>query len=1046
MPMVGEDSQNSHSPIGGVLKYFAANLVAANLLMALLLIGGFVAASAITAQSFPTIDLGTINITVPYPGATPSEVEESITRRIEEAVIGIDGVKRVTSRAYENSGAVSIELKDFVDEAKVRDDVETAIERLADFPPEQAEEPDIVRLQTIGEVMTLVVSSNLSDLELRRGAEQLEQELLAIPSVSLVSLFGAKNYEISIEVKEETLRNYGLSMGDVASAVRRTSLNLTSGEIRTDAGDVLLRTNNKRYSGEEFEDIIVQAFPNGTVLRLGDIAIIRDGFTEDKLIHQFNGKKSLFVKVQKSDSEDSLSIARDIRERLAGYTPPRGIEIDVWEDSTESVKNYLSIMTRNGVLGFVLVFLFLVLILDLRLATWVAMGVPIAFFGAFLFFDAFGVNFHVITLLALIIVLGIVVDDAVVVGENVIAEQERGLTGIDAAIAGINGVAAPVTVGVLTTIAAFAPLAFVSGFFSQFYQAVPVVVVTVLCMSLLEAFLILPAHLTHGRSWSKWPLDKIQKNVSGWLFRFRDEALMPLVTKAVRNRKTTIALSAVFFFAAMALVGFKVVRFEFLPSIESTRISASLAFPVGTPFEITQAAAQRLVQGAKNVDEASGGKSFRSISMTVGGQTSTGGGPFGGGRVTVANHLSSIQIQLNPEPIRTLSAKELEKRWREEVGPISGVEKLNYVSQFFGNPSDLAFELTHQDEDVLAQAVEELKVEYAKIPALFEVQDSNSPGKRQYDIELTPAGVAAGLSPADVAVQLRHNFYGEEVQRIQRGREELRVMVRYPEIERQSARDFFNVRIRLADGTEAPITQVAKISENRSYSSIERVNGRRIVTVSGRVDRSVAMPEAIKAELTSGVLAQLKDKYSGLQINEAGFAQDQSDSLGSLARLSLLAMLVIYALLASLLRSYTQPLIILAGVPFGAAGAFIGHFLLGYNLSFYSLFGVVALSGVVVNDSLILVDRFNKFMAEGGHSVEEAVLLATQRRFRPIFLTTATTSLGLMPLIFETSTTAQFMIPMAISLATGILFASLLILFVVPTLIVIREQVWKKAK
>lgn len=1042
---MNEDRTRVEAPlIGRVQDYFAGNPVAANLLMAIMLIGGFVAATSITSQTFPTLDLGQINITVPYPGATPSEVEESITRRIEEAVIGIDGVKRVTSRAYENSGAVSVELKDFADQSKVRDDIEMAVERLSDFPPGRAEEPDIVRLETVGEVMTLVVSSELSDLELRQGAELVEQELLAIPSVSLVSLFGAKDYEISIEVKQENLRRYGLSISEVADVVRASSLNLSSGEIRTKAGDLLLRTNKKSYSGKEFEDITVRALPNGSLLKLKDIARIRDGFTEDELIHEFNGKKSLFLKVQKSESEDAIAIANDIRTRLATYSPPSGIDIDIWDDATETTKNYLSIMIRNGILGFILVFLFLVLMLDLRLATWVAMGVPITFFGAFIFFDFFGVNFTFFTLLALIIVLGIVVDDAVVVGENIIAEQEGGLTGIDAARKGVGGVAAPVTVGVLTTMAAFAPLGLVSGFLSQFYQAVPIVVITVLLMSLIEAFLILPAHLTHGSNWSRWPLDNIQQTVSRGLAAFRANVVMPQVQNAIRYRKTTITASVLFFALAMSLVAFKIVRFEFLPSIESTRISASLAFPIGTPFEVTQAAAEKLVSAAERVNERAEGDSFKSVSMTVGGQTSTGGGPFGGGRVTMANHLASIQIRLNPEPLRKLSADELERMWRNEVGRIPGVEKLNYVSQFFGNPSDIAFELTHQDDAVLSEAVEELKARYEAFPAMFEVQDSNSLGKRQYDIELTPAGLAAGLSPGDVAVQLRQLFYGEEVHRIQRGREELRVMVRYPEDERRSAVNFFDVRIRLADGTEAPLTELAAVTENRSYSSIERVNGRRIVTVSGRVDRSVMMPEDIENELTATYLPALKDKYIGLQISEAGFRSDERESIASLGRLALLAMLIIFALLASLLRSYSQPLIILAGIPFGAAGAFIGHFMLGYNLSFYSLFGVVALAGVVVNDSLILMDKYNRLMKEGGYSCEEAVLKATERRFRPIFLTTATTSLGLMPLIFETSTSAQFIIPLAISLAIGILFASILILFVVPTMIVIHHNGTKK--
>ena len=452
----------------------------------------------------------------------------------------------------------------------------------------------------------------------------------------------------------------------------------------------------------------------------------------------------------------------------------------------------------------------------------------------------------------------------------------------------------------MTTVAAFAPLGFVSGFFSQFYQAVPIVVITVLMMSLVEAFLILPAHLTHGGNWSRWPLDVIQQNVSTKLANFRDATVLPLVERAIQYRKTTILISVVFFLSAMALIPLKLVRFEFLPSIESTRISASLAFPIGTPFEVTQAAAEKLVTAAEKVTQSR--KGLLPIRQHDSWRPNTGGGPFGGGRVTMANHLASIQIRLNPEPLRTLPAEELERLWRNEVGAIPGVEKLNYVSQFFGNPSDIAFELTHQDDSILSQAVEELKSEYAAIPAMFEIQDSNNPGKRQYDVELTSAGLAAGLTPADVALQLRQSFYGEEVQRIQRGREELRVMVRYPENERQSAKDFFDVRIRLSDGTEAPLTQVAKVTENRSYSSIER-NGRRIDTVSGRVDRSSAMPEDIEIGLRTATLPKLKEKYVGLQVNEAGFAQDQQASLASLGQLSLLALLIIFAMVASLLRA-----------------------------------------------------------------------------------------------------------------------------------------------
>jgi len=1025
---------------GGLIRYFAENPVAANLMMAIMLIGGLISGLALNAQVFPTIDPGIITVSVPYPGATPSEVEESITRRVEEAVFGIDGVDRVTSRASENMGTVQIELKDFVDEMRVRNDVESAIEQLAEFPPEDAEEPDIVRAETLSDVLTIVVSSDLTELELRRGAELLEEELLALSSVSLVSLVGARDYEISIEVSESALRRYNLTIGEIATAIRRSSLNLSSGELRTDAGDLLLRTNSKRFRGDEFGDIVLRAGNDGAILRLRDVAVITDGFTDVDLINEFNDRQSLFLKVQKSEAEDALMIAAEIKTLLAGYQPPVGIDIEVWDDQTQVLEDRLGLLLRNGILGFTLVFLFLVIMLDLRLALWVAMGVPIAFLGAFLFFDSLGVNINMVSLFALIIVLGIVVDDAVVVGENIIAEQESGKNGPDAAVAGVQGVIGPVTVGVLTTMAAFAPLLFVTGTFGQILGAVPIVVIAVLSMSLLEAFFILPAHLAHGGNWSRWPLDVMQNAIASRIQRFRDNILAPMIAGAVRFRYLTLIAGFGLLILAGSLMATGAVRFIFFPALESDSIRATMEFPIGTPFEVTSAAAQKLITAAKAVNQETGGTSFNSISATIGGQSRTGGGPGGGSRMSVASHLASIQIQLSSEPRRTLSAKELERRWRTEVGQIAGVERLSFVAEFFSSGADVEFELAHQDESVLNLAVEQLKASYQQEASMYEIQDSTSLGKRQFDISLNETGEAAGLTPADVARQLRQKFFGEEVQRIQRGRQELKVMVRFPEADRRSTRDLFNVRIRLADGSEAPLSAIASVTESRSLSAINRVDGLRIVSVSGQVDEAIATPSSVNTRLLQGIIPTLKGQYPGLQINQAGTGREQSEDLSSLGRMALVSLMVIFALIASQLRSYSQPLIILSGVPFGAAGALVGHFLLGYDLSFISIFGMVALSGVVVNDSLVLIDRYNKIRLSHQISAQEAIVIAAKSRFRAIFLTTATTALGLTPMLFETSTQAQFLIPMAVSLATGIVFASLIILFIVPALTVIRED------
>ncbi len=1027
----------------GIIGYFARNSVAANVMMTLMLVGGLLAGLRLHSQVFPTIDPRQVSVSVPYPGATPTEVEEGITRRVEEAIFGIDGIDRVLSTASENVGTVTAELKDFVDAMRVRDDIEAAVDRLSDFPPEDAEQPDVVRTENVSDVMSLVVSTELSEAELMRGAELLEEALLALPTVSLVSMLGARDYEIAIEVREEALRRYGLTIGQVASAVRRSSLNLSSGELRTEAGDLLLRTNAKRMEGDEFKNIVLRALPDGSILRLGDVATIRDGFADIDLINEFNGRQSVFVRVQKSEAEDVLEIADEIKAMLVDFKPPDGIDVAVWSDETEALEDRVNLLVRNGVLGFALVFLFLFVMLDLRLAIWVAMGVPISFLGAFLFFEFFGVNINMVSLFALIIVLGIVVDDAVVVGENIVAEQEAGSTGAGAAIRGALGVRGPVTIGVFTTMAAFAPLLFVTGTFGQILGVVPIVVITVLTMSLIEVFFILPAHLSHGRPWSGWPLNVFQAKVSAGVKRFRDDVLVPAMTVAVQRRYRTLLGGLALLVVAGWLLAAGEVRFIFFPSLESDRMRADLEFPVGTPFETTRAAAEKLVAAAYATNEEVGGTSFRSVSVTIGGSIGRGGGPGGGASLNAASNVASIQVQLNNEPLRTLSAAELERKWRQNAGEFPGVERLSYTAEFFGPGAGVEYELAHQDGELLNAAVEELKRRYRGIPSLYEIQDSMSLGKRQYDIELTEAGEAAGLTPADVARQLRNSFFGDEVQRIQRGRRELKVMVRYPDEQRRSSEDFFSTRIRLADGAEAPLSAVAKVTESRSFSSIDRIDGLRIVTVSAEVDTQIATPGEADAVVRDVVLPTLRESYPGLQANQAGFGREQSEDLAQLASLAGAAMLIIFVLIAAQTRSYTQPFIVLSGVPFGAAGAVIGHFLLDYTLSFISIFGMVALAGVVVNDSLVMMDRYNKIRAETDLSVPDAIVAAARHRFRAIFLTTATTALGLTPMLFETSTQAQFLVPMAVSLATGIVFASVVILFVVPSLVIVREDVMR---
>ncbi|MEM7217323.1 MAG: efflux RND transporter permease subunit [Pseudomonadota bacterium] len=1043
-------SRGAAAPLesAGLIAAFARNPVAANLLMIIFLIGGFLVASGLRSEIFPVVDPRTVTVTVPYPGATPTEVEEGITRRVEEALFGIDGIDRITSTAGENIGTVTAELTDFVDQLKVRNDIDTAVSALADFPPEDAEEPDISVADLTSDVISLVVRSEVGERHLRTGAEHVRESLLGLPEVSLVALQGARAYEITIEVSETALRRHGLTLGDVANAVRRSSVNLSSGELRTDAGDLLLRTNRKRQRGEEFEDIVLLADAGGSLLRLGDIATVRDAFEDVDLISELDERSSLFLQVSKAEADDALTVAAAVNAFLDDYQPLPGIEVGVFNDQSQILESRLSLLVRNGALGFALVFLFLVLMLDVRLALWVAMGVPIAFLGGMMFFGQFGITLNMISLFGLIIVLGIVVDDAIVVGENIVAEQEAGKPGLEGAIVGAKGVFGPVFVGVLTTIAAFAPLLLATGNFGTILSTVPIVVILVLTVSIIEVFCILPAHLSHTGRWSRGLLADIQRAVASAVARLRDNGLLPLIRKAASRRAFSLFVGVCVLVFSLSLVAVGAVRFIFFPALPSDTIRASLEMPIGTPFDTTRRAAERLLAGAAAVNDEQDGSVFESVSTTIGGALRSGGGPGAESGLRIASNQATIRIQLTPETERSLDAVQLERLWREAVGSIPGVESLAYSARFFGGGPDLEYELSHPDDRTVQAAAAWLKDQVTRVRGATEVADTFALGKRQYDITLTDAGRAAGLQPTDVARQLRQSFFGEEVQRIQRGRDELKVMVRYPRDERRSRADLENARIRLADGTEAPLAVMARLTESRGYSTIDRVDGRRIVSVTAKVDTNLATPDEVNNTVQRDILPELARLFSGVLVTEGGQGREQSEDLASLAATMLIAMLLIYTLLAAQLRSYIQPLIILVGVPFGAGGALIGHWLLGYDLSFISIFGMVALSGVVVNGSLVLVDRYNQ-LRRAGATPRQAIEDATRRRFRAIFLTTLTTALGLSPMLLETSIQAQFLVPMAVSLATGVVFASAIVLVLVPVLVLVvdelRERVGARA-
>ncbi|MEH6638166.1 MAG: efflux RND transporter permease subunit [Porticoccaceae bacterium] len=1049
----------------GLVPWFANNRVAANILMLFLILAGFIAASSMVTETFPTVDIKTITVTTPYPGATPHDVEEGITRRVEEAVIGIEGVKRVNSSANEGAGIVTVELEEFADEDEVLDDVKTAVDRLIDFPPQEAEETTITRNKTTGSMMSLALFGDVGEHTLHHWAEQIENELLQLQGITLVNITGGRNLELSIEVSENTLRNYGLTLADVAKQVEQFSIDVPGGTLRTPAGEILLRVQDKRYSVKEFANITIRSQLDGANLRLGDIATIRDGFEDAQLRNEYNGQPALFIEVSRSDSQDTLQMEETLKAYLGGVDLPEGLSLDISRNMSDILRDRMSLLARNAILGYVLVFISLLLFLDLKLAFWTSLGIPISFLGGLLLVSFTNTSMNMVSLFALIIVIGIVVDDAIVAGESIFNEQEKNPNNPHAVIQGISLIKAPVTIGVLTTIAAFAPLIFSTGTMGKIMKPVPIIVIAILAVSLIEAFYILPAHLAKPSRWSRGLLAKLRDRTQAGMQRFVNKQLIPAIQLALTYRYVTLAIAASTIIISVGVFQGGIVRFIFFPKVESDRITVSLTMPTGTPFETTERYARQIFEAglamerdalALMTEETDDDKPsqttsstenktisehrlIEAVSYTVGSQASRTG-PGTSSRSANVSHLAQIRMELIPGKDRTLSARELERIWRNNTGDIPGAETVGFSSSLISSGADVSIELSHRDETTLATAAEQLKELLDDINGTYEVQDSFKLGKQEYVFELTTAGLAAGLTPLDIGQQLRRAYYGDEIHRIQRGRNELKVMVRYPENERHSISDLNKTRIRLQDNSEMDLRTAATIREQRGYSEIKRVDGRRVVTVSANVDEDITTPDDVIAVLNETALPALTADFPGLSHGLEGQSRDQREDLSTLGQNLLIALMVMFVMLASLLRSYWQPVIILSAIPFGFVGSMIGHLIMGFDISFISLFGMIALSGVVINDSVVLVDYYNHLRQDKSNSVRDTLIEAVTRRFRPILLTTMTTSLGLLPMLLETSIQARFLVPMAVSIAFGILYASIVILFLVPALILISDD------
>ena len=1034
--------------MNGMIEWLARNPVAANLTMVFIIVTGIASTFMVKAEVFPEIDLDRINIQVPYLGAAPEEVEEAVNVRIEEAIQGLDGIKQIQSTAAEGMGTVMVELELGADAREVLDEIKSNVDAITTFPIE-TEAPIIRDMNNSQAVVDIAVSGNLDTFTLKATAEQVRNDLTAIPEITQVEVISAPPYEISIEVSEVALRRHGLTFDQVANAVRRSSLDLPGGSVRADSGEILLRTVGQAYRGEEYENIVLWTRPDGSRLQLGDVATVVDGFAETDQYGRFDVQPTILVSVFRTGNQSAIEIAERVYEyvAIAQNQVPAGVALTVWQDSAKLLNARLSLMLRNGATGFLLVFLVLTLFLELRLAVWVSLGIPISFLGALAMMPGLDVSINVMSLFAFVVVLGIVVDDAIIVGENIYRHQEEHGNGLRGSIKGGQEIAKPVIFAVLTTVAAFMPLMFVPGMMGKIFRVIPLIVIPCLLFSLVESLMILPAHLSHiPKPKRPGPWRRFQGQFANGLKLVIERIYRPFLETALQWRYLTAAVGGAAMILTIGMVLSGRPNFHFFPSIEADFMSATVTMPQGTPVDVTSEAVAKIEAGAARVRQdllqETGNDYFLHTHAAVGDQpiAARGGGPMGRVINTSASNVGEVTVELLPTEQRIYNSEQLGIKWRDAIGGIPEAVEVTIQSSIMNPGNDVDVQLAGPDIDTLRSAADDGKRELLNFAGVYEITDSFRAGKEELKLGIKPAAEGLGLSLQDLGRQVRQAFYGEEAQRIQRGRDDVRVMVRYPRDERRSIGDLENMRIRTPDGGEVPFGQVAVVEPGRGFASIARVDRNRAVNVTAAVDASVTSSNQVINELETRILPDVLSRYPNVFYTFEGAQAEMSDAIGGLQRGFLLALLMIFALLAIPLKSYVQPLIIMSAIPFGLVGAVWGHIVMGIDVTMMSMFGLVALSGVVVNDSLIMVDFINR-KREVHADMNVALREAGSNRFRPILLTSLTTFFGLAPLMLEKSFDAAFMVPMAVSLAFGVIFATVITLVLVPTAYLILDDI-----
>jgi multidrug efflux pump subunit AcrB len=1048
------------------VKWFTRNHVIGNFLMLVVMLAGFATWFKLKKEIFPEISIDAVSVRVPYPNATPEEAERGVVVPVEEAIADLQGIKKIRGTGSQNAGSVLVEVETGYNVRDVMSDVKSRVDAIDNFPVE-AETPVLEEILLKSPVMSVTLKADADETTMRKLAEQVREDLLnyeAPPStklgdffakmfrgesrISQVDIAGTRPYEISIEVREERLRELGLRLSDIAQAVRGSTMDVPGGSVRTERGEVILRALGKRYEAARMASIPVSAAEDGSTIYLGEIANLVDGFEDIDISSRFDGGDAVVINIYRVGNEDTLALAELVRSYVAGSKErlPDGVELSIWNDQSLYLSGRLDLLKRNAITGLLLVLGVLTLFLRPSLAFLVALGIPLSFAGGIWLMPYLGVSVNMISLFAFILVLGIVVDDAIVTGENVYERIQRGEHPSVAAWKGTSEVGTVVVFGVLTTMVAFIPMLGLSGVSGKIWPNIPLVVIPTLAFSLLQSKFVLPAHLAllspTNRDKKVNALFRMQRRIAGSLELFVEKYYKPALDFCLHWRYVTgfVFLALLVLTGAAVWAGF--IQFRFFPDVEGDVVSAKVELVQGVPFEETEKVIKRIEAAALELEKKhmtkGGEKLFRHVLSSAGTQ------PFQTGVTGMlgpptATHVGEVTLELVPATDRSLSSEELVAEWRRLVGVLPGVVELSIQAETATAGNAIDVNLTGPDLDRLAEATEYAKQGLETFTGVIDISDTNRAGKDELRFEkLTPAGQAMGLRLEDVAAQVRDAFYGNEVQRLQRGRDEVKVMVRYPESARRTLASLEDMKVRTPGGDEVPLLQVVELTPGSGPAVIERTDRQRSVKVTADVEPGVNANEVVTG-FTEKVLSEIPLRFPGVRYAFEGEQKDQNDSVRELTIGFMGALLVMYVLIAIPLRSYFQPLIIMSVIPFGIVGAIWGHALLGLNLSIMSLCGLVAVSGVVVNDSLVMVDYVNRHRDESG-SLREAAIAAGGRRFRAILLTSLTTFVGIMPMVLETDIQAQFLIPMAVSLAFGILFATVITLFLVPSIYLMIED------